>query len=61
MGGYTRPIMFFFGLVLFGVGIVGGLILVLFFSAEFTHFFGYFVALYMLGALLVFLGRPSTW
>ena len=61
--GRARPIMFRFGLVLFGVGIIGGLFLALFFgqhSAEFTNFFGYFVALWMLGTMLVFLGRPRS-
>jgi hypothetical protein len=58
-----KRIMFRFGLVLFGVGIIGGLFLALFFgqnSSEFTSFFGYFIALSMLGALLVFLGRPRS-
>jgi len=54
------PLMFRAGLFVFGVGIVGGLVFVATVgsnSPEFRRYFGCFVALYMVGTVLVIMGR----
>jgi hypothetical protein len=54
------PFMFRAGLLIIGIGVVGGLAFVATFgssSLEFRRYFGYFVALYMVGTVLVIMGR----
>jgi hypothetical protein len=55
-----HPRVFRFGLFVFAVGIIGGFIFVANVgsdSSEFQRYFGYFIALYAIGTILVFLGK----
>jgi hypothetical protein len=60
---FRRPVLGCLGLLIFGLGVVGGIVFALFVgmdSDEFQRYFPYFMLAYALGIALFFAGKPGA-